>query len=140
MFWNPSSLKRFAAHQDPNQDWNFIKWLETVFLKAYKLNFPKSFRWKKILKMFYLAATISCKSPNKFRVGEEDVWLIWHSNCKHLNQRLLPAITNFLSLSNKTLMIVSIDIPHHTSLPGSRERLTLRLTASPDSPVHWSIN
>ena len=26
---------------------------------------------------------------------------------------LLPAITNFRNLSNKTLMIVSIDFPHH---------------------------
>ena len=35
-------------------------------------------------------------------------------------------------------MIVSIDIPHHASLPGSRERLTLH-QFSPDSLVHWSF-
>ena len=48
--------------------------------------------------------------------------------------RLLPAITNFLSLSNEILMIVSTDIPHHASLPGSTDRLTLH-QCSPDSPV-----
>ena len=46
-------------------------------------------------------------------------------------------ITNFLNLSNKTLMIVSIDNPHHASLPGSRERFTVH-SFSPDSLVHWS--
>ena len=52
---------------------------------------------------------------------------------------LLPAITNFLNLSNKTLMTVSIDFPHHASLPGSREKLTLH-QFSLDSLVRWSIN
>ena len=46
-------------------------------------------------------------------------------------------ITNFLNLSNKTLMIVSIDNPHHASLLGSRERFTLH-SFSQDSLVHWS--
>ena len=50
---------------------------------------------------------------------------------------LLTPITNFLNLSNKTLMIVSIDNPHHASLPGSRERSTVH-SFSPDSLVHWS--
>ena len=36
-------------------------------------------------------------------------------------------------------MIVSIDIPLHASLPGSRERSTLH-QFSPDSLVHWSLN
>ena len=57
--------------------------------------------------------------------------------CKHFNQRLLHAITNFLNLSNKTLMIVSIDNPHHASLLGSRERFILH-SFSQDSLVHWS--
>ena len=52
---------------------------------------------------------------------------------------LLPAITNFLNLSNKSLMTVSIDFPHHASLPGSREKLTLH-QFSLDSLVRWSIN
>ena len=57
--------------------------------------------------------------------------------CKHFNQILLHAITNFLNLSNKTLMIVSIDNPHHASLLGSRERFKLH-SFSQDSLVHWS--
>ena len=36
-------------------------------------------------------------------------------------------------------MIVSIDIPLHVSIPGSRERSTLH-QFSQDSLVHWSIN
>ena len=47
---------------------------------------------------------------------------------------LLAAITNFLNLSNKTLMMVSIDFPRHASLPESRERLTLH-QFSPDHLV-----
>ena len=52
---------------------------------------------------------------------------------------LLTPITNFLNLSNKTLMIVSIDFPRHASLPESRERLTLH-QFSPDYLVQWSIS
>ena len=48
-------------------------------------------------------------------------------------------VTILLRLTNKTLMIVSIDIPLHASLPGSRERTTLH-KFSPDSLVYWSIN
>ena len=36
-------------------------------------------------------------------------------------------------------MIVRIDIPHHASLPGSRERSALH-QFSPNSLVHWSVN
>ena len=36
-------------------------------------------------------------------------------------------------------MIVSTDIPHHVSLSGSRERLTL-YQCSADSSRHWSVN
>ena len=88
---------------------------------------------KIILKVFYLAATISCKSPNKLRVGDGVEWMVWHSNCKYFNQRLLPDIPN------KTLIIVSIDILHHAFLPRSREKLRLH-QFSPDILVHWSIN
>ena len=84
---------------------------------------------KIILKMFYLAATISCKSPNYLRVGDGVDILIANILIRGY---LLPAITNFRNLSNKTLMIVSIDFPHHASLPGSKVRLTL-CQFSPDS-------
>ena len=94
---------------------------------------------KIILKMFYLAATISCKSHYKLRVGDGIEWLVWHSNCKYFNQRLLPAITNFLNLSNKTLIIVGIDISNYASPPRNREKLTLH-QFSPDYLVHWFIN
>ena len=52
---------------------------------------------------------------------------------------LLAAITNLLNLSNKTLMIVGIDLPRHASLLESSERLILH-QFSPDYLVHWSIN
>ena len=49
--WNPSLINLLAGqHQDSNQDRNFIKCLENVFMKIYTSHFPLSFWWKKLLR------------------------------------------------------------------------------------------
>ena len=54
-------------------------------------------------------------NDDRLRVGKGVEWLVWLSNCKYLYERLLPVITNFLSLCNEDMMIMSTNISHHAS-------------------------
>lgn len=56
-----------------------------------------------------------------------------HSDWKYLHQRLLPATANFLSLSEKDLVIASADIPDQVA---ERKREGDQISASPHKSTH----
>ena len=77
-----------------------------------------------------------------FRLNTEryGVSLLIQSVCGKIRTRKNFGFEHFShSVSNKTLMIVDIDIFLHASHLRSRERSTLH-HFSPDSLVHWSLN
>lgn len=66
--WNPLLLKLLAAHQDPNEDWNFIKGLETFLLEVYRSKLPKRFRWSTF---FWKFSTLQGQTHTNCPIGWE---------------------------------------------------------------------
>ena len=126
------TYKTFTRPPRPHSRSKLHKMLRNCFFENIYVTLPEEFQMKKITSLPHFHTN----HPISWKMGFSG-W--FHFNCKHFNQKLLPAITNFLNLSHNTLMIVSIDIPLHVSIPGSRERSTLH-QFSQDSLVHWSIN
>ena len=72
---------------------------------------------------------------NRLRVYERVDWLFFHSDLKHLPQRVLLAIHHFLSLSDRESAIVSTVISVHTSEKQEEIKTVSFLTRLPHSLV-----
>ena len=67
-------------------------------------------------------------NDNKFRVLEKKDCMVYHSDCKHLHQRLLSAIHQFSTLDDKESVIVSFFFLVHTSKKKGMIETVLALT------------
>ena len=57
---------------------------------------------------------VACGGNNNgLRVRVRVEWMVFHSDFKYINYRLLPANTNFLSLSDKESVIAGAAFPAH---------------------------
>ena len=133
----PFSSNNFSSLERP-QSWSKLHKLlrNCFFFKAYMSNFPKYLRWKKLFwKFFTLLWQFHANHQIswEYEMGLSGWFDILIASILIRGYYLLSPIKLWC------LMIASIDIFHHASLPRSREKLTLH-QFSPDFLVHWSIN
>ena len=68
-----------------------------------KLNYEnkKTVFWRRFIVSMEVMIIGYGSNDNRVRIWERVEWMICHSDYKYLHQRLLPAIINFLSLSDE---------------------------------------